>query len=45
MKMKRYLAAIFLAVMFLPAQLTAQEYVSTPVEISQEKIKVDGKVC
>ena len=43
--MKRYLAAIFLAVMFLPAQLTAQEYVSTPVEISQEKIKVDGKVC
>ena len=31
--------------MFLPAQLTAQEYVSTPVEISQEKIKVDGKVC
>ena len=43
--MNRYLAAIFLAVMFLPAQLTAQEYVSTPVEISQEKIKVDGKVC
>ena len=43
--MKRYLAAILLAVMILPAQLTAQEYVNTPVEISKEKVKVDGKVC
>ena len=29
----------------LPAQLNAQEYVSAPVEISKEKIKVDGKIC
>ena len=45
MKMKRYIAALFLALAMLPAQLTAQEYVSTPVEISKEKIKVDGKIC
>ena len=25
--------------------LSAQEYVSTPVEISKEKVKIDGKVC
>ena len=31
--------------MILPAQLSAQEYVNTPVEISKEKVKVDGKIC
>lgn len=25
--------------------MSAQEYVSTPVEISKEKVKIDGKVC
>ena len=25
--------------------MNAQEYVSTPVEISKEKVKIDGKVC
>lgn len=45
LKMKRYLAAVLFAVMILPAQLTAQEYVNTPVEISKEKVKVDGKIC
>ena len=25
--------------------LNAQEYVSTPVEISKEKVRVEGKVC
>ena len=24
---------------------TAQEYVNTPVEISKEKVKIDGKIC
>ena len=26
-------------------ELSAQEYISTPVEISKEKVKIDGKVC
>lgn len=43
--MRRYLAAILFAAIILPAQLPAQEYVNTPVEISKEKVKVDGKVC
>ena len=29
----------------ITAGLNAQEYISTPVEISKEKVKIDGKVC
>lgn len=43
--MKRYLTAILLTVMLASLQMTAQTYESTPVEISKEKVKVDGKIC
>ena len=44
--MKRFLTAALLSVTFLlPAQLPAQNYQNTPVEISKEKVKVDGKIC
>ena len=35
-------AALF---MCIPASMAAQEYESTPVTISKEKVKVDGQVC
>lgn len=31
--------------LLMPGQLLAQEYINTPVEISKEKVKVDGKIC
>lgn len=34
--------ALFLCI---PASMTAQEYESTPVTISKEKVKIDGQVC
>lgn len=43
--MKRFLTAILSIIILMPTQMAAQEYVSTPVEISKEKVKVDGKVC
>lgn len=45
MKMKRHFAIAIIIASLLPALSAAQEYVSTPVEISKEKVKVDGKVC
>lgn len=47
-EMKRFVSHIFCAVLaltMLSAVTYGQEYVSTPVEISKEKIKVDGKIC
>lgn len=45
LKMKRQLfIALFIATL-LPALSFGQEYVSTPVEISKEKVKVEGKIC
>lgn len=35
-------AALF---MCIPASMAAQEYESTPVTLSKEKVKVDGQVC
>lgn len=35
-------AALFLCI---PASMAAQEYESTPVTLSKEKVKVDGQVC
>ena len=29
----------------VPAEMNAQEYVSTPVTVSKEKVRVDGKIC
>ena len=29
----------------VPAEMSAQEYVSTPVTVSKEKVRVDGKIC
>lgn len=43
--MKRHFAIAIIIASLLPALSAAQEYVSTPVEISKEKVKVDGKVC
>lgn len=31
--------------MWIPASMEAQEYESTPVTISKEKVKIDGQVC
>ena len=45
MKMKRHFAIAIIIASLLPAFSSAQEYVSTPVEISKEKVKVDGKIC
>ena len=43
--MKRLLATVLLTIILLPVQMSAQEYTGSPVEISKEKVKVDGKVC
>ena len=43
--MKRYLVIAIISAILLPALSSAQEYVSTPVEISKEKVKIEGKVC
>ena len=43
--MKRHFAIAIIIASLLPAFSSAQEYVSTPVEISKEKVKVDGKIC
>lgn len=45
LKMKRLLATVLLTIILLPVQMSAQEYTGSPVEISKEKVKVDGKVC
>ena len=29
----------------VPVEMSAQEYVSTPVTVSKEKVRVDGKIC
>lgn len=48
MIMKRSICSIglglFLVIMTAPI-VHAQDYVSTPVEISKEKVKIDGKLC
>ena len=38
-------AVLTLAAIMTITTATAQEYVSTPVQISKEKVKIDGKVC
>ena len=48
--MKRFVNNIYkviaVAIIAIAAvELSAQEYISTPVEISKEKVKIDGKVC
>ena len=43
--MKRYLVIAIVSAILLPTLSSAQEYVSTPVEISKEKVKIEGKVC
>ena len=43
--MKRHLAIAIIFAALLPTFSSAQEYVNTPVEISKEKVKVDGKIC
>jgi LysM repeat protein len=49
--MKRFVNYIYKVLMTVVLSIaatnsvTAQEYVSTPVEISKEKVKIDGKVC
>ena len=43
--MKRYLVIAIISAILLPTFSSAQEYVSTPVEISKEKIKIEGKIC
>ena len=45
LKMKRLLATALLTIILLPVPMSAQEYTGSPVEISKEKVKVDGKVC
>ena len=48
MEMKRIFRHIFgvmLTVVLSAAAVQAQDYVSTPVEISKEKVKIDGKIC
>lgn len=46
MKMKiQSTIAFALASLLAITTLPAQEYVSTPVEISKEKVKIDGKIC
>ena len=49
--MKRFVNYIYKVLMTVVLSIaaangvTAQEYVSTPVEISKEKVKIDGKLC
>ena len=46
--MKRIFRHIFVAMLTVTLSATAvqaQDYVSTPVEISKEKVKIDGKIC
>ena len=46
--MKRIFRHIFVAMLTVTlsaAAVQAQDYVSTPVEISKEKVKIDGKIC
>lgn len=43
--MKRYLVIAIVSAILLPTLSAAQEYVSTPVEISKEKVKIEGKIC
>lgn len=48
MIMKRNICRIVLGVMlctFAAEQAAAQEYAGTPVEISKEKVRIDGKLC
>ena len=35
----------FILTAFIPAAASAQEYESTPVTISKDKVRVDGKIC
>ena len=41
----RYIFAVMLTVTLSAAAIQAQDYVSTPVEISKERVKIDGKIC
>ena len=46
--MKRIFRHIFVAMLtatLSAAAVLAQDYVSTPVEISKEKVRIDGKIC
>ncbi len=47
--MKRYLItsiiAILTAAICFPPAICAQEYQNTPVEISKEKVRINGKIC
>ena len=38
-------AVLTLAAVMTLTTATAQEYVTTPVQISKEKVRIDGKVC
>ena len=39
------IAAAVVMVLAASSAMTAQEYVSKPVEISKEKVRIDGKIC
>ena len=41
----RYIFAVMLTLTLSAAGIQAQDYVSTPVEISKERVKIDGKIC
>ena len=41
----RHIFGVMLTVTLSAAAVNAQDYVSTPVEISKEKVKIDGKIC
>ena len=38
-------AAFAVAMSVFPPEMTAQSYVPTPVTISKEKVRIDGKIC
>lgn len=45
---RKIISNLILAAMFAcaaPQYISAQEYISTPVTISKEKVRVDGKIC
>ena len=41
----RHIFGVMLAFTLSAVAVHAQDYVSTPVEISKEKVKIDGKIC
>lgn len=37
--------ALAIAILSYPASLTAQDYIGTPVTVSKEKVRINGKIC